>query len=712
MKNYVLTTLTLLSFIPSLPQIIVNPGDNIQSLVDANSGLTTFTLKSGVHRLQSVTPKSNNIFIGEDGAIMSGARILDSWYQNNGLWIHDGQDQSGQRHGECASGITTCKYPEDLFMDNILLEQVDNLSDVTNGKWYFDYDADKIYIIDDPSTHLMEISTSRKAFANTNASNVTIQNLIIEKYAIPAQMGAIGDQYPGEAWIIEDCESRFNHGVGIKVAGASIVRNCHIHHNGQLGIGAIGTGGLIDNNEINENLTVGYNWGWEGGASKFQGTDSLIVRNNYVHHNNGPGLWTDINNIHTTYEYNLVEYNLSMGIFHEISYDAIIRCNTVRNNSTSSYPWLYGSQILISTSQNTEVYDNNVTVDASGGNGITILNQDRGSKWYSKNNYIHDNDITYLSDKGVSGCDTDYDYTNFWASSNNAFDHNRYHVSDETIKRWRWKSGNYSWASFNDQGQGLNGSVDNNLSLQLATACAQDNFLPTVTFITPFESAIFKEGQDMGVIIDASDIDGWITQVELYMNDILIRSESNAPYEWGTASINDPLLSDLKAGNFELKAVATDNQGGNTTIAINVIVNPQNEIDCFEEQGGNATIDNCAQCVEGNTGLTACTEDCNGDWGGTASIDNCIECSGGNTGKEVDGGCILNNDAKSFSHTGFYPNPAFSTIKLTHEQDWSILNRFGVKILSGTGLTIQVNELNNGVYFLKLGNLTSKFIKL
>ena len=89
-----------------------------------------------------------------------------------------------------------------------------------------------------------------------------------------------------------------------------------------------------------------------------------------------------------------------------------------------------------------------------------------------------------------------------------------------------------------------------------------------------------------------------------------------------------------------------------------------------------------------------------------------MECSGGNTGKEVDGGCILNNDAKSFSHTGFYPNPAFSTIKLTNEQDWSILNRFGVKILSGTGLTIQVNELNNGVYFLKLGNLTSKFIKL
>lgn len=712
MKNYVITTLTLLSFIPSLPQIIVNPGDNIQTLVDSNPESTTFTLKSGIHRLQSVVPNSGNTFIGEDGAVMSGARILNSWYQDNGLWVHDDQDQSGQRHGECATDITTCKYPEDLFIDNILLEQVDNLNDVTADKWYFDYDSDKVYIANDPTAHLMEISTSRKAFGNTDASNVTIKNLIIEKYAIPAQMGAIGDQYPGEAWIIEDCESRFNHGVGIKVDGASIVRNCHIHHNGQMGIGATGVGGLIDNNEINNNLTVGYNWGWEGGASKFQGTDSLIVTGNYVHHNNGPGLWTDINNIHTTYEDNLVEYNLSMGIFHEISYDAVIRCNTVRYNSVSSYPWLYGAQILISTSKNSEIYNNNVTVDATGGNGITILNQDRGSKWYSENNYVHDNDITYLGDEGVSGCATDYDHTNFWANSNNFFDKNRYHLTNQSTNRWRWESGNYSWDSFNSQGQGLNATIDSDLSLETASACAQGNELPTISFVSPFEGAIFKAGQDMGVIIDAIDSDGTIAQVELFIDDVSIRIETNSPFEWGTASIDDAQLTNLQTGNFELKAVAIDNQGGSSTATITVIINEQNGVDCFGTLGGDATIDNCAQCVEGNTGVLSCQEDCHGDWGGLAAVDDCLECSGGNTGKEINGGCILFIESDLKSQKSFYPNPARSHLKLSQELSWGIHTALGKLVKSGRGTIIAIEGLPKGTYILKYGNEISRFVKL
>ena len=38
-----------------------------------------------------------------------------------------------------------------------------------------------------------------------------------------------------------------------------------------------------------------------------------------------------------------------------------------------------GAQILISTSQNAEVYQNTVEVDALAGNGIAIIQQDRGS---------------------------------------------------------------------------------------------------------------------------------------------------------------------------------------------------------------------------------------------------------------------------------------------------------------------------------------------
>jgi uncharacterized protein (TIGR02145 family) len=38
--------------------------------------------------------------------------------------------------------------------------------------------------------------------------------------------------------------------------------------------------------------------------------------------------------------------------------------------------------------------------------------------------------------------------------------------------------------------------------------------------------------------------------------------------------------------------------------------------DCAGDWAGTATVDNCEQCVGGNTGVEACVQDCTGEWGG------------------------------------------------------------------------------------------------
>ena len=43
---------------------------------------------------------------------------------------------------------------------------------------------------------------------------------------------------------------RFNSGSGIDVATGSVVRNCNIHHNGQIGIAGNGKGIRIEDNHI------------------------------------------------------------------------------------------------------------------------------------------------------------------------------------------------------------------------------------------------------------------------------------------------------------------------------------------------------------------------------------------------------------------------------------------------------------------------------
>ena len=483
--------------------VFLNVGSSFQDSVNVHPAGTVYIIEAGVHRLQNVTPKSNDVYIGRNGAIMNGARLLANWVQEGSYWAHYQQDQQGQVHGNCIASCPGCIYPEDLYIDNWIMRHDTAKTLVTAGSYYFDYANDAIYIKDNPTGHVMEVCTARRAFGNTNASNVRIQGLTVEKYAIPAQMGAIGDQYPGNGWIVEKCEARFNHGTGINVTNHGVIRDCFVHHNGQKGVGAGGTGCLIEGNEIAYNLTAGFDWGWEGGGSKFSNTDSLVVRNNYVHHNSGPGLWTDINNIHTLYENNTVEYNQNMGIFHEISYAATIRCNKVGHNGLGDFVWLWGAQILLAASKDVQVYNNIVTVDALGGNGICMVQQNRGSgtygSWYAERDTIHHNDITCLGNVGQSGAAADWDQANFWANSKNSFDYNVYHVPDSTKSRWAWADASRNWVGFRAQGQEAHGRVDYNLSYTPDfPACSQQTRIePSIN-----HSRTFLRSQELKILMD------------------------------------------------------------------------------------------------------------------------------------------------------------------------------------------------------------------
>ena len=105
-------------------------------------------------------------------------------------------------------------------------------------------------------------------------------------------------------WVIEDNWIHHNAGRGISAIMHHItIRNNVLEYNGQLGLGGGGYGGieganaLIEGNEIAYNNTAGIDYNWEAGGTKFVHTVNLVVRNNYVHHNNGPGLWTDGSNM-------------------------------------------------------------------------------------------------------------------------------------------------------------------------------------------------------------------------------------------------------------------------------------------------------------------------------------------------------------------------------------------------------------------------------
>ena len=411
--------------------IVLHPGDNIQEAVLAGGEGAVFWLEAGVYRMQEIEPLNGQSFYGASGAVLNGSRLLTEFTQIDGHWAAEGQTQEGERRevDEAAEGAQRPGYPDAVYVNDQPLKPVESLDDLTSGTYYFDYDEDRIYFGDDPNGQTVEAAVGTHAIAST-ADNVTVSGLTVEKYATPTQFAAITGS--GENWIVSNNEVRLNYGVGISVGSDGQILNNFVHDNGQMGLDAGGTNILVEGNEIASNgFWSGIDVFWEGGGAKFTETDGLVVRNNYSHDNNGYGLWTDIDNINTVYEGNRIEYNSGGGINHEISYAASIHDNTFVGNGGNGLTWLWGSAIQVQNSQDVEIL-NNLIDASSGGNGIGLIQQDRGEgangPWITVNNNVHDNTLI-LSDMSGVGAVADYDEETM-LSGGNVFNNNDYQVLD------------------------------------------------------------------------------------------------------------------------------------------------------------------------------------------------------------------------------------------------------------------------------------------
>jgi hypothetical protein len=404
--------------------------------------------------MQQVSPKNGNTFIGEPGAVLNGSRVLNSWQSSGNFWYATNQTQQGYLIGACRSG-SACRLPEQLFRDGAALQQVTSLSGMSSEQWYFDYGANRIYVRFNPAGHFIEASVSETAL-RSSADNVTITGLVIEKYSNPAQLGAISAD--GSNWVVSANELRYNHGVGIRGGYNSNVRNNYIHHQGQIGITGTARYMLWEGNEVAYNNTEGFFEAWEAGGSKLAVARDLTIRGNHFHHNDGRGIWTDIDVVNVLIENNLVEYNLHAGIAHEISYDAVIRNNVSRYNGTAFHIQLWGAQILVQDSKNVQIYGNTVTVGSNGGDGIGLVDQNRGSgqygTWNLENVTVRDNHIyheSFTGENGVAG----------GCSQNILFNRNTYHVPNnyEDYERWEYCGPKRTWAQFRSYGMEAQGTI-------------------------------------------------------------------------------------------------------------------------------------------------------------------------------------------------------------------------------------------------------------
>ena len=224
--------------------VVIQPGDDAQAIVAAAPAGTLFRFAAGVHRMQSVRPRSFDRFAGEPGATLNGAGLITRFERDGDLWTAGGQMQQGRPDGFCRDAPDgrerkACRFPEDLYLGRRAVTPRRATLRGCTRRLVFRLPGDRVYLADDPTGRKVEIGVAPFAFAG-GARDVELRGLIIEKYANPSQSAAVhaADEQgrPARGWLLEDNEIRLNHGAGVFVGDSMTVRGNRIVSNGQIGL--------------------------------------------------------------------------------------------------------------------------------------------------------------------------------------------------------------------------------------------------------------------------------------------------------------------------------------------------------------------------------------------------------------------------------------------------------------------------------------------
>ncbi len=357
-------------------------GAEPQQVIDAAPAGTTFCFAKGVHRItRAIRPRAGDTLGGGPGAVLTGSVRLDGWKRDGDRWVVRGALPAPyQLKGQCEDDkAKPCQRGEQMFVDGKHLTRVMRLDQLKPGTFFGDYQANAVYVGEDPDGREVEMSRTPTAIEKS-ADDVTVTGLTIEHFASRPQGGAL---QVGPGWTVIANEVRWNHAVGIMVIEgdrAELSRNT-VADNGQLGIGQYKSAGVrITANLVTRNNTDGF-WiaDWESGGIKSTRSSGEVSGNDIVA-NKGIGMWSDIAEYDRRITGNRIRDNAADGIRYEISYQAVIEQNVVEGNGYGTGRGSGGSLwdgggINVNTSAGVQVRGNLVKANR---NGISIQSRTRG----------------------------------------------------------------------------------------------------------------------------------------------------------------------------------------------------------------------------------------------------------------------------------------------------------------------------------------------
>ena len=203
------------------------------------------------------------------------------------------------------------------------------------------------------------------AFCHNYFPNVQLQNMCIQHYMASNDSNNNDyEVYAGTNWILTNVCINWGGCDGVSLSGGCQMNGGEVKSCRHRGIGFLGNNVIVNGVEIANNNTENSNVNDDAAGLKGGACSGIVVEYCYVHNNNAVGLWADEGCSGWYIIDNDVQNNSASGIMYEISTGGSIYNNLVSNNGGSSGG---RGQIVVSSSQNTNVYLNTVTAGPTQG---------------------------------------------------------------------------------------------------------------------------------------------------------------------------------------------------------------------------------------------------------------------------------------------------------------------------------------------------------
>ena len=312
---------------------------------------------------------------------LDGSRPVTQWAPAGSSWVSTGWtaefDSSptytwGAPDGDGANwqfvdpAHPMAAHPDQVWVDDVALQQVGALEAVGPGRFFVDEGADRLYLGTDPSGRDVRASFLAKGLS-VRAAGTRVHGIGVRRFAssVP-HMGTVTVEAPHVR--LEDMSIEQNATTGLHVM-RSRVRLDHVSlvRNGMMGLTTNGADHLrMDRIRVIGNNRERFHSSPAAGGAKIGRSRDVLVRDSVFQANRGTGLWFDESVRGITVASSRLARNAVHGLSLELSGDVVVAGNVIADNG--------GNGIKVNDTSRVKIWNNTIT---GNDREVNIVQDDR-----------------------------------------------------------------------------------------------------------------------------------------------------------------------------------------------------------------------------------------------------------------------------------------------------------------------------------------------